>query len=266
MAKTGGARAAWLAAGVCALWIGCASGDDGGHGADPSGPAADPGTRERAVHVTMVLEVPSVADAVDGARASVDRAGGYVETSEVEEHSARLELRVPASALAETRAALGALGRARSTSEDVEDVTLTHADQQARLTSARAEEARLAEMFATRTASLADVLAVEHELSRVRGEIERLDAEERALEDRIAMARITIVLAPPAPTLLDDPIATIAGGAMLGVRTAGAIGVAVLAIAAFVAPSTVVAVVLAWMARALRRRLRRCASSPITSP
>ncbi len=177
------------------LWVtigvGCAA------GSEPSDPTTT--THERALRVAMHIDVEDVASATDEARATVERIGGFVAESSADEGRAHLELRVPASAIEETRATLARLGRVITTSETAEDVTLAHADVRSRLESARAEEARLDAMFGDRTSALADVLAVERELSRVQTEIAQRDAEERVLSDRVAMARVSLDLARATP-------------------------------------------------------------------
>lgn len=60
------------------------------------------------------------------------------------------------------------------------------------------EEGRLREFFASAT-KVSDMLAIEQELSRVRGEIESLDAQVAFLERQAAMATITVQLVEPTP-------------------------------------------------------------------
>jgi hypothetical protein len=243
-----------IAVAICVAWgIGCAEEGHGGRPVEPSSPAADPGVRERAITVTMRVAVGDPRGAASTARTVVTAHGGYVARASETDDGAHLELRAPADALDDVRTALGDLGDLVSSTDEAEDVTLAHADQTARLASARAEEARLAAMFETRTTALADVLAVEHELTRVRGEIERLDAEERAMRDRIAMARVTLDLVRVAPGFTDAPIAFLARSASAGIDAAGAIGLATAGAIVALAPTAlgIAAIVLAV------RRLRR---------
>ncbi len=235
------------------LWVGIGSGC-GVDGA-PNDPATMTTTRECALDVAMRVDVEDVASATDDARATVDRVGGFVAESNADEARAHLELRVPAAALDEARASLACLGRVITTSETAEDVTLAHADVRSRLESARAEEARLSAMFVDRTSALADVLAVERELSRVQTEIAQRDAEERVLSDRVAMARVSLDLARATPAFTSAPATFVAEAAISGVRFASAAGIALTAALAFAAPSLLAlfAIRLAW--RVHRRRL-----------
>lgn len=228
------------------IGIGCAA------GSEPNDPTTT--TRERALQVAMHIDVEDVASATDEARATVDRVGGFVAESSADEGRAHLELRVPASAIEETRAALARLGRVTTTSETAEDVTLAHADVRSRLESARAEEARLDAMFGDRTSALADVLAVERELSRVQTEIAQRDAEERVLSDRVAMARVSLDLARARPAFTSAPVTFVAEAAISGARFASAAGIALTAALAFAAPSLLAALALRLVWRAARRR------------
>jgi hypothetical protein len=56
----------------------------------------------------------------------------------------------------------------------------------------RTTEARLIEILPTRTGKLGDVLQVEEQIDRTRGEIETAEAEEKSLAKRIAFATVHI--------------------------------------------------------------------------
>jgi hypothetical protein len=253
-------RGAAIAALVCIAWVGCGAQSLGSESTDestrPNGPAADPGVRERAVLVSMRIEVDAIRASATAVRAALEDADGVVQESAVDEERAHLELRVPIARLDQTCNALGALGRVLETRQTEEDVTFVHADQQARLVSAHAEETRLLAMFADRTAALADVLAVEHELTRVRGEIEHLDADERVLRDRIAMARVSLDLVRRAPAFTSEPVAFVESAAGAGLRFTGALLLATAATLAFLAPAASILCALGAGLALVRRFLR----------
>ncbi len=104
-------------------------------------------------------------------------------------------LRVP---VADTDAALAAvrgLGKVQQESQSSEDVSDSHRDLAVRIANAKVEEARLGEILKDRTGKIADVLAVEQAQSRVRGEIEQMEAEELAMRNRAAQSTITVAVA-----------------------------------------------------------------------
>jgi hypothetical protein len=99
-------------------------------------------------------------------------------------------LRVPADQLAPTMAEIKRLGRVEAESQGGEEVTSQYIDLDARLTNARNTEQRLTDLLRQRTGKLSDVLAVELELGRVRGEIERMEAEKKNLINRVDFATL----------------------------------------------------------------------------
>jgi hypothetical protein len=100
-------------------------------------------------------------------------------------------LRVPADQLEATLADLKGLGRVESESQSGQEVTAQYVDLQARLSNARNTEERLTDLLRQRTGKLSDVLAVENEIARVRGEIEQMEAEKKNLANQVTYATIT---------------------------------------------------------------------------
>jgi hypothetical protein len=99
-------------------------------------------------------------------------------------------LRIPAPQLEAALAELKQLGRVENESQGGEEVTQQYVDLAARLANAQHTEQRLVEMLRTRTGKLQDVLKVELEIDRVRGEIEQMQAEKKELTKRVAFATL----------------------------------------------------------------------------
>lgn len=136
-------------------------------------------------------------------RAAVDtivtRFQGYPATltANTPEGSARTlqaSLRIPAPQLAAALAELKRLGRVQNETQSGEEVTQQHADLVARLKNSRETEARLQAILQQRTGKIEDVLQVEEEIARVRGEIENMEAEQLTLEHRVAFATVDLQL------------------------------------------------------------------------
>jgi anti-sigma factor RsiW len=100
-------------------------------------------------------------------------------------------LRVPSAQLEPALAELKQLGRADQESQAGEEVTKQYTDLAARLKNSRATEQRLLDVLRNNTGKVKDVLEVQNEISRVRGEIEGMEADQRALQTRIDFATIT---------------------------------------------------------------------------
>jgi Domain of unknown function (DUF4349)/Putative zinc-finger len=109
--------------------------------------------------------------------------------------SLHASLRVPAGELNAAVAELKSLGHVENETQAGEEVTQQHADLVARLKNSRETEQRLQAILLQRTGKISDVLAVEQEIARVRGEIEQMDAEQESLEHRVAFATIDLNLA-----------------------------------------------------------------------
>jgi len=103
-------------------------------------------------------------------------------------------LRVPAAQLDAALAEVRRLGHVQSESQAGEEVTAQYVDLEARLANARHTEQRLTDLLRQRTGNLADVLAVEKELDNTRGEIERMEAEQKALTSRVEFASLNVTM------------------------------------------------------------------------
>lgn len=101
-------------------------------------------------------------------------------------------LRIPGDRMPAVLDRLRRLGEVVEDTQGSQDVTDQIVDLDARMTSSRATEQRLIELLRARTGKLADVLEVERELTRVRLDIERLDAEKTNLDRRVSYATIEI--------------------------------------------------------------------------
>ncbi len=182
-------------------------------------PAVDSRKIVRTGHVALLITT------YDDVRARLDQlvkaAGGFIDSTQVS-HSegrvshAQLVLRIPSSSFGDLLPALRALGEIQSETTDASDITAEYVDLSARLTSARALEKRLLELAATGTGSVVEVLEVERELARVRGDIEQHEGRIRMWDDQVALSTLTLSLStrqpeiaapkPPAPPTFGDNV------------------------------------------------------------
>ena len=154
--------------------------------------------------IIRTAEVSLTAKDFDEARAGMEsvlkRHRGYIADLKVGSSagSARTltgTLRVPADQLDSTLNQLKALGRVESESQGGQDVTSQYVDLQARLANARTTEKRLSDILTQRAGKLSDVLEVEREVDRVRGEIEQMEAERKNMSNQVAFATLTVRIA-----------------------------------------------------------------------
>ncbi len=166
---------------------------------------------------------------LDAARQGMDRIltqhRGYIAelSLSAETNSARTlaaSLRVPADQLDLCIAELKKLGRVTEESQAGEEVTKRYTDLTARLNNARTTETRLNEVVQQRAGKVADILEVEKESARVRGEIEQMEAEQKALEHRVDFATIDLKLAEEYKAQLNTPAPSV----LMQLRNAGVNG------------------------------------------
>lgn len=207
----------------------------------------------------------------DASRSALDRiardAGGYI--GNLTSRGPRggvpalhATLRVPAARLDETIAALKQLGTVGSETQSNDDVTQRSTDLNARLSNARTSETRLKEVLQQRTGRLSDVLDVEREIARVRGEIEQMEAHRKNLDQQVSYASVSVELSAERKAEMSlGPVGVstrLRNAAVDGWRRAleGALDV-VLFIAGAGPTVLLWALVLAAPALLLRRRFRR---------
>jgi len=182
-----------------------------------AGDAAAAGRRRMTRSGRLALLVPNIEGALAALRAVAAAESGAL-TSLDDEHpgngdagrDASVELSVPADRFEGTMDRLASLGGVRSRSVSAEDVTDQLVDDEARLRNLRRTEADMLRIM-DRSGDIADVLSVETQLSTVRDQIERLDAERASLADRVTYASIALTLTTDA----DAPAAEPSPGARL---------------------------------------------------
>ncbi|MFC5280109.1 DUF4349 domain-containing protein [Halorubrum rubrum] len=203
------------------------------------------------------------------ARSIADEYGGFVSDSTRETHErgdenytvGALTIRVPSEEFDAAMADLEALGTVERSTTESRDVTDRIADLEARLENRRAERDRLRELYEEANTT-EDVLAVQRELADVQAEIERMETQLAALEERVALSTIQVELReePPEPSAVstawyDTGVVT---AFLESVRGLGTLLRAAVVGAAYAAPYLLAACVpLFGVAFAVRRRLSR---------
>ena len=169
--------------------------------------------------IARTISLSIVVKDFDAGRASLDailsRHNGYaaglnVSTPPGAARTLQASLRIPAPQLASALGELKALGRVEVETLNGEEVTQQHADLVARLKNSRETEQRLQDVLRTRTGKVKDVLEVEQEIARVRGEIEQMEAEQQTLEHRVSFVTIDLKLAEEYKAELTTPAPSVA--------------------------------------------------------
>lgn len=179
---------------------------------------------------------------------------------------ANVTIRVPAANLGQLEERVAALGVVLSQSASADDVTEAAIDLAARLKNLRAEEARL-RSFLSKTTDVSELLEVERELARVRGEIESMDAQLTYLERQAARATLTVALSKPGPVAESSGISWALREAFArGITVAAAMITALVTVAVPVALIGVMVLAVAIPVSAIRRRRAERSRQPSTQP
>jgi hypothetical protein len=224
ISRTTAALAAVLAAGI--VLSGCSAGadysgaSDGGSTAeraplavDAADTASDGEQNAAAADQALVITgtVTITADdpiaASEKATAIARAAGGRVDARteyaprDGDAGSATLTLRVPADAVEDVRDQLKQLGTVEETDFSSVDVGTPQRDLDTRITTLRASIARYTSWLADADTT-ADLIQLEQAIAERQNELESLEAQQRALDDKVAMSTITlqlrsVALAPP---------------------------------------------------------------------
>ncbi len=144
----------------------------------------------------LSVEVPSFEDASTSLVRIAESNGGFVAdstTSQGQPPHGTFVLRVPARRFSQVLEQVEALGEVTERRVSGQDVTEEFVDLRARIRNLEIHERRLL-TFMERATRVADLLAIEQELSRVRGEIERLSGRLRFLAHRVELATVEVRL------------------------------------------------------------------------
>jgi type II secretory pathway pseudopilin PulG len=140
---------------------------------------------------------------------------GYVADSSIngregEQLSGHWQVRIPVEHFNPFLDALSKLGVAESRRQTAQDVTEEFVDLEARIANKKKLEERIAELLKDSSGEIKDVIEVERELARVRGEIEQMEGRLRFLTNRTELTTVTITareeqdyVPPQAPTLVN---------------------------------------------------------------
>lgn len=162
--------------------------------------APPPGLPRKIIYtadITLVVKDLSKAEA--GLKALLKQHGGFVASSDLagtpgSPRSGNWTVRVPVNRFEEFKAGAVSLGEIQNSSTDSQDVTEEFYDIAARIKNKKLEETRLLRHLDRSTARLEDILAVEREISRVRGEIEQMEGRLRLLANQTELTTITLHL------------------------------------------------------------------------
>ena len=217
--------------------------------------------RKTITTVDMTIQVSDAAEGVDEISKMAVASGGYVSSSSVydsyydsyEGKNGYINVRIPESKYPSFLEDVGELGEVTSKSVSAQDVTEEYIDVSARLENLKIQETRLQEIL-NMTETVEDVLAVEKELERVRGEIESLTGRLNYLDDRIDFSTINIRVTEPRPITrswgIRDAMSESVNGFISMVN-------ALIILVGYLLPLVIVLIFFGGTVLVIRRRIRR---------
>ncbi|MFN3166583.1 MAG: DUF4349 domain-containing protein [Phycisphaeraceae bacterium] len=174
--------------------------------ADKAGEADTQSNQTRAVDQRKIIynaDVDLVVDDFKGVPGKVQTlvkkhggfvAGSSVRGSEGEPRTGTWTLRIPSANYDAFVAGSETLGQVRSVTTGTREVTAEYVDLESRINNLKAEETRLNKHLQESTGKLDDILKVEREISRVRGEIERHQGRLNVLKDLTSLSTVTLTI------------------------------------------------------------------------
>lgn len=197
--------------------------------------------------------------------ALVQKYGGYIASSNIDgvtgaPRTGDWKVRVPVGRFDGFMKDVAALGEVQNIHTDSQEVSDEYYDLKTRIANKQVEEKRLIEHLKDSTAKLDDILKVEKEISRVRGEIEQMQGRLRLLSNQTELATVTVTInevkdyVPPAPPTFITQIARTFSDSFSGVI---GFGKAAILLVVALAPWLVILLVIGIPLRIIQRRRAR---------
>jgi hypothetical protein len=201
-ADTGGERAEVLA--VTATSDSGGGAATGGSAPGPQAVATDTKAgaavlkEQLVVEAWLSVEVENASETAAALRALVEKSEGRIVSEQVygaaESWSASIQIRLPPRSVSSVIDWLGHQGDITSKRIQGTDVSKTLFDQELALQNLTLTMERLRKLLDAGGLQMKDILEIEKEMTRLRGEIERIKGEKRFLEDRVALATVNVQL------------------------------------------------------------------------
>jgi hypothetical protein len=170
------------------------------------GPVAVPTERKVIRNGSLTVVVRALDEALSAIRSATEKAGGYV-TNESQDRDTwgvrhgSITCRVPAAALDRTLAQFQSLGKVERVSVTAEDITEQYFNLEIRLRNQQDLEKRFRALLDRPGNKVSDLLEIEGQMARVRGEIDELEGRKRFWDSQVSLSTLTVQLHEPNPAI-----------------------------------------------------------------
>ena len=246
------------------------SGSQAGDSAGSAVTSGDVVKRQVVTTGSVVIRTHNPIAAADKAAKIVDEATGRVDdraqtaATPTTPASATLTLRIPSSRLTQTLAQLKKVGTEVSITESTDDVTTKSEDLGARITALQTYITRMLALEAKAT-NTADVITLENDISSRQGDLESLTAQQRYLNDQVAMSTIKLRLIAPSVVIAKPGPPSAASAFFAGFSGFGVVFTWIFLVLVYLLPWLILAAVI-WVGIVLLVRWRRRRTRAATTP
>lgn len=150
------------------------------------------------LHARLTLEIEDLEAVARIIQDQVKELGGYMVSLEFydlrdERRAGQLAVRVPENKFDFFLESLDGWGKVKNPHVYTDDVTMHYIDLEARLKNLAAQEERMRELL-ERAKTVEEILQIEKELGRIRGDLEAMTAEFKHLQERVCYSSVEIRL------------------------------------------------------------------------
>lgn len=161
----------------------------------------DMSNRKLIKNISMNVETKNFDSFLNNLVEETEKNGGYIEKSEVSGNSyvsdnyryATYVVRIPVDRLGSFKETIKNNGNILSSSEEIEDITLSYIDTESRISALRTEQESLLKLL-EKAESLKDVFEIQSRLTEVRYELEAFEGQLRTYNNLIAYSTINLYI------------------------------------------------------------------------
>ncbi len=149
-------------------------------------------------NASLTLEITDIEEAAESIRGLVEQMDGYIASLNFydltrERRMGQISLRVPADKYSQLMLLLQEQGEVKNIEESTNDVSMEYIDLEARIANLQAQEQRIRELL-EKAKEIEDILAIEKELTRIRGDLESMQGEFKYLQEKVTFSSIHVSL------------------------------------------------------------------------
>ena len=161
--------------------------------ADINNNNADLEGRKIIYNANSIINVKDIKSAYNSIVNKTQEVGGYIANSNIHDINSQITIKVPAQKLKEFLTYLDTLGDSKESSISTNDVTDQYTDTKSRVKNLKAQEEQIL-LIMKKAVTVDEILKIQNELSRVRGEIESYEGRINMWDKLVELSTVTVNL------------------------------------------------------------------------